>query len=255
MKVALLGVILLVSSSAFAADSFEKELSAEGVDLLTIEWSNGDVELTADDSPSVRISAKGGFAVSDWLDYTEFGVRGSEAVAVFDTKGRAGDISVDLAIRFPHGLGVVVTAGNGDVVVSGGSSLEVEAGNGDLVVSGVTGKTVLAAGNGNVELVLPSGFAAEVALDAGNGEVVLAIGGDFSGDVEVNAGNGDVEVVFAAVPEGLAVDARTGMGSVGTDLPGAEASEGFMGGSISRGGRSCSLEVTAGMGDIVISVE
>lgn len=260
MKIVVFGLLLLTFAPVFAAESYEKELSAAGMETLRVDWANGDVELIADDSASVRITAVGSrggttLKTSDWLEYTDFGVKGTEAVLVFDTRGRATNIAVDLTVRFPQGLRVNVDAGNGDVVVSGGSSLEVDTGNGNLDVSGVTGETDLDAGNGNVELALPAGFAAVVAVDSGNGNVELTIGGRFSGEVEVNAGNGDVTATFADAPDGLRIDAQTGMGSVATDLPGAEASEGLMGGSISRRGTSCSLEIDAGMGDIGIFVE
>ncbi|OGD74852.1 MAG: hypothetical protein A2Y64_04355 [Candidatus Coatesbacteria bacterium RBG_13_66_14] len=245
---------LLALSPAAAANSYETELSTTGVETLHVDWANGDVELIADDSTGVRITASGG-ASSGWLDYTDFSVLGGEAKAVFDTKGRAGNISVDLTIRFPRGLGVEVTAGNGGVTVTGGSAVDIDAGNGNVSVSGVTGDTIVDAGNGNVELEIPQNFSAVADLDAGNGNVVVGIGGGFSGEVQVSDGNGNVEVTFSAVPEGLAVDARTGMGSVTTDLPGAEAVTSLMGGAISRKGNSCSLKITAGLGDIEVLVD
>ncbi len=244
---------LLALTSAVAANDYNTELSTTGVETLRVDWDNGDVELIADDSPGVRINAHGG--TTGWLDYAEFTVRGAEAAAVFDTQGRAGDISVDLTVRFPRSLGVVVTAGNGDVTVSGGSAIQIKAGNGNVTVSGISGETVVDAGNGNVELRVPDNFAAGVDLDAGNGNVEVEIGGGFAGEVQVSDGNGNVEVTFESVPDGLAVDARTGMGSVSTDVPGAKAVETMMGGSITRSGNACSLKVTAGMGDITIQVD
>lgn len=260
MKVVVFGLILLTFSPVFAAVTYETELSAAGVETLRVDWSNGDVELIADDSASVRISAVGSrvgtaLKTSDWLEHTDFSLTGSEAVLVFDTRGRTTNIAVDLTVRFPRGLRINVEAGNGDVVVSGGSSLEVDAGNGNLDVSGVAGTTLISAGNGDVDLEVPSGFTAEIELEVGNGDVNLSLGSAFTGGIEINAGNGDVTATFADAPDGLRIDAQTGMGSVATDLPGAEASEGFMGGSISRRGTSCSLEIAAGKGDIGIFVE
>jgi len=253
VKGLLLVTALLALSPAMAANSYETELSTTGVETLRVDWANGDVELVADDSPGVRINAHGG--TTGWLDYAEFSVGGGVAKAVFDTQDRAGNVSVDLTIHFPRSLGVVVTAGNGEVTVSGGSALNLKAGNGNVSVSGVTGETAVDAGNGNVELRVPDNYAAGVDLDAGNGNVEVKIGGGFSGEVEVSDGNGNVEVTFAVVPDGLAVDARTGMGSVTTDVPGAKAVTSMMGGSISRSGASCSLKVTAGLGDITIQID
>ncbi|MCK4594879.1 DUF4097 family beta strand repeat protein [bacterium] len=251
---------LVVLSSAFALENFETEIPAEGVNDLRIDWANGDVELIADSSASVRITAVGSrggttLKTSDWLEYADFSLTGTEAVLVFETRGRATNIAVDLTVRFPQGLRVSVDCGNGGVTVSGGSSLEVDAGNGNLDVSGVTGETDLDAGNGNVELALPAGFAAEAAVDSGNGNVELTIGGGFSGEVEVNAGNGDVTATFADVPDGLRIDAQTGMGSVKCTIPGAEVTEGFMGGAVTLDGRGPELDISAGMGDIGIFVE
>jgi DUF4097 and DUF4098 domain-containing protein YvlB len=253
VKGILLATALLALASAAAAGDYNTELSTTGVETLRVDWTNGDVELIADDSPGVRVTARGG--TTGWLDYAEFTVRGAEAAAVFDTQGRAGNISVDLTIRFPRALGVAVTAGNGDVTVSGGSAVTIKAGNGNVTVSGVTGGTVVDAGNGNVELRVPNNYAAGVDLDAGNGNVELEIAGGFKGEVQVSDGNGNVEVTFAALPDGLSVEAQTGMGSVSTDMPGAKAVATMMGGTITRSGNACSLKVTAGMGDITIQVD
>ncbi len=253
MKYLLLAMALLALSPAMAANDYNTELSTTGVETLRVDWDNGDVELIADDSPGVRINAHGG--TTGWLDYAEFSVGGGVAKAVFDTQGRAGNISADLTIRFPRSLGVVVTAGNGEVTVSGGSTVTIKAGNGNVTVTGVTGETVIDAGNGNVELRVPANFTGGADLDAGNGNVEVEIGGGFAGEVQVSDGNGNVEVTFADLPDGLAVDARTGMGSVSTDVPGAKAVETMMGGSITRSGNACSLKVTTGLGDITIQVD
>jgi DUF4097 and DUF4098 domain-containing protein YvlB len=253
VKNLLLAMALLALSPAAAANDYNTELSTTGVETLRVDWANGDVELIADDSPGVRVNAHGG--TTGWLDYAEFSVGGGVAKAVFDTQGRAGNISADLTIRFPRGLGVVVTAGNGEVTLSGGSSANIKAGNGNVAVTGVTGETVVDAGNGNVELHVPDDYAAGVDLDAGNGNVEVVIGGGFAGEAQVSDGNGNVVVTFESVPDGLAVDARTGMGSVSTDVPGAKAVETMMGGSITRSGNACSLKITAGLGDITIQLD
>jgi DUF4097 and DUF4098 domain-containing protein YvlB len=250
VKGLLFATALLALSSAMAADGYETELSTSGVETLRVEWANGDVELVSDDSPGVRITASRG--TSGWLDYAEFAVEGKIAQAVFDTRGRAGNIYADLTVRFPRGLGVEITAGNGDVTVNGGSAADIEAGNGDVSVSGVAGRTVIDAGNGNVELQVPKNFSSSVDLDAGNGNVEAEIESGFSGKVAISDGNGNVEVTFASVPSGLGIEASSGMGSVSTDLPGAKAVTTMMGGSITRSGDACSLKVSAGMGDIAI---
>jgi DUF4097 and DUF4098 domain-containing protein YvlB len=250
VKGLLFAAALLTVSSVMAANSYETELSATGVKTLHIEWANGDVELIADDAADIRVNARGGS--SDWLDYAEFSVEGSEALAVFDTRGRAGGIYSDITLRFPRGLNVEVSAGNGDVTVSGGSGVDIDAGNGNVYVSGVAGRTVIDAGNGNVELQVPKNYSSSVDLDAGNGNVEAEIESGFSGKVDITDGNGNVEVTFASVPSGLGIDASSGMGSVSTDLPGAKVTEGLMGSSISRSGNACSLNVTTGMGNIEI---
>lgn len=93
-----------------------------------------------------------------------------------------------------HGGGVMVAAGNlGELLVRvpDGVSLDVDVRDGDVHVTDITGNARIAAGKGNVDVMLPGYTQAQT----GSGYVSVRMGAtDWPGTLRFRSGRGDVEV-------------------------------------------------------------
>ncbi|WP_151904783.1 DUF4097 family beta strand repeat-containing protein [Brachybacterium ginsengisoli] len=177
---------------------------------------------------------------TSWADRLATGLRS----ATRGVRGLAG--SLDITVLVPHGSGVMVHGGAGDVRVHGVlDRVEVRAGAGDITLHrGAEQETRLTTGAGDIAVGPTTGL---LSVTTGPGDVVLE---EISGRTSVTTGVGDVEV-RRAVSGHLAV--RTGLGDVTIRVaPGTAARVDLATG---LGDRDVQLTPTDGAGDAERTLE
>jgi hypothetical protein len=162
-----------------------------------------------------------------------------------------GNVSVNFTIRVPDGVGFVGNTTNGNVAAEGFSApVAVRTTNGNVRAETRSGDVEAHTTNGNVT-VRAGGV---VRAGTTNGNVTAHFGrADWTGSVGISTTNGNVTVELPAEVD-LDLRARTGTGSIRSDLPVSVRRTGHVGaeaeGRIGRGGRR--LELAAQNGNIRI---
>lgn len=234
------------------------DFSADGVDLLSVDWSNGSITVIGGAADVVNVKVRGvrdgrNVASAEWLSLCVFERRDDAVVAVYKPPAEASKLSLELMITIPRRLAVALEVGNGNVAVENAASLEVKSGNGDVRTVGVPGRVRINAGNGRLDLRIPEGYRERLAVKNGNGDIAIHAGRGLSGDLVAETGNGNITVTLVEVPRELNVSALTGMGDALTNIDGVTRQASLAGGGLSKAGDGPVISLTTGRGNVEVS--
>lgn len=214
--------LIIVSDYSVAEARFEKEmlLDTGGLKYFEVDTGAGSLRVSGYSGSDIMVDA---VVYSDSINdlselkdqadkYLQLSLKqkGDKAIllALVENKWFGNvNISVDLDIRVPEHLDVVVDDGSGDITIQNlkgnlelddgsgnlqiyniGGSVHVDDGSGELVVDNVGSKLTIDDGSGEITIKNISG---NVMIDDGSGEISAT---DIEGDFTVDDGSGFIEV-------------------------------------------------------------
>lgn len=198
-------LLLFVSSSAFATDCAnhaDRSFNVDRADIRTVvaKLGSNDLKVRGVNGLSrIEVQARACASDAGDLDRLVINQRRDGDRFIVETNRNKGSYTfslfgssyayLELEIRVPSDLAVVVESGSGDVDARDLASLSYEAGSGDLDVENIAGELVVEVGSGDVE---GSGVGRFHLVSTGSGDFNLR---DIRGDVEVGkGGSGDIDL-------------------------------------------------------------
>jgi len=217
-KIALLGLLLLVFTTAATADDWNRAYQVQGRTQLVVEADDGNVIVSNGSDGSVHLSVhtSGWRIAPDEIEvnaqqqgnrveltlrkhktgvhvffHTALEIRVTlPAVSDLDVHTRDGNLEVS-GIKGTHKL----RTGDGNAQVRGTEgTLELETGDGNLDVDGRFDVLSLRTGDGNIDAEARSGSAMKSGwtLRTGDGNIHLRVPDNFAADVDAHTGDGHV---------------------------------------------------------------
>ena len=232
VSVLLSGCITVNASSVDYQATETLNLSASGIDQLSVDAGAGFMIIEGDDSlDNIQVIGD----ISAYANKYKFSLvkKGNKAVLISDPNSK--DISnwfggdspkIDLTIKVPRGMSLSVDDGSGDIDISNidgevyvddgsgslslksiGNSVEIEDGSGNLALSDIKGAIKIDDGSGNLEVrragssieiedgsgqITLVDVAGKVSVDDGSGNLLIK---QVKGHVTINDGSGDIDVV------------------------------------------------------------
>jgi len=206
LLVAVCVVALPMAASAWGECRFEgpreASVDASGAKTLRVIAKAGSLTIAGEDG-AARVEATGKACAGSESQLEKIQLRAERSgdevrIEVVTPKGWGswGDSgSLDLEVRTPKALDVVVEDGSGNTDISDVASLRIEDGSGNLEVRGVTGRVVVDDGSGDLVIRDVGG---DLRIDDGSGEIdVEKVGG--SVDVDDGSGSMRIEDVTGSV--------------------------------------------------------
>lgn len=225
-NIAVIVIIAAWATIGLASDlrTLTDTMSAEGIDLISIEAGVGslDIEAGSDDDISIEIVLKprrGGFFSSMKRAQEEVDAARIESEVVggklyLEVYSESGDRRFEerWALRVPARLAAEAELGVGDIsVIDIEGGVEIDVGVGEVEVEVASGDIVVELGVGDVEVIAPAASYGHVEVAAGVGDADIRVDGEnvvdggFVGhsgswtgtgefQIEVEVGVGDVEV-------------------------------------------------------------
>jgi hypothetical protein len=213
-------------------ETLTKDVSAEGLDLLSVSNVNGSIEVTFGDMDRVSISAEKLIKARTRGDAEDYA---GDVRVVIDRSGPTLEIKterpsrmsgkfnarVDYSIEAPRGIRVSAASSNGSITLGpGGRDARLVTSNGGIRVEalgspGRPGDVIARSSNGTVTLIDCSG---KIEAVTSNGRINLEMDDAPAGDIQLATSNG---AITARVPDhsDLTVRATTSNGSIRTSLP------------------------------------
>jgi hypothetical protein len=197
MRRLVIAALLCAPLAAFAAPSCKFEaprnlqLDLAGVRSVQIDVNSHDLHLIGGaDSKGLALTGRACASEQSALDKLQvtqqrdgdqlrIDIGGNDSVISFGLFGGSSSTSLDVTVRMPANVPVVVRVGSGDADVRGVQQLETMVGSGDLHVRQVSGKFSTSVGSGDVD-----------AADIGS----LELGSVGSGDFNVDGVRGDARI-------------------------------------------------------------
>ena len=282
MKLRLLaaGLLLTVSTAAFAADSqFDRTLNVTGQSDLYVSTGSGDITLHAGSDSQIHVV---GHVHAGWAMFGD--VQGrikrileSPPIVQNGNSIRVGEsndhdlfqnISIDYDITAPASVALNLHSGSGDVTIDhAGRYLSASSGSGDIRAHGINGPSDLSTGSGDIELqAIGSGdIKAKTgsggikiqglngALTARSGSGDIQADGHLTGAAMLGSGSGDIKLRLTPDAH-FNLEASTGSGDIHVGFPNApqqnDTSRHHLTGPVNGGGAP--LEVRTGSGDVTI---
>ena len=177
-----------------------QELDIDLAGVKTLEIDMGSNQLHLDGAPVAGVEVRGRACASsqDLLDRVRVTQRREGDRLVLKAENESGwNIGwsgnryawLDLHVRVPASLPVVLGLGSGDAVVNGVASLDSQVGSGDLDVRGVSGAFAASTGSGDIE----ASDVGSLRVDSvGSGDLTAS---DVHGDASIgDVGSGDVKL-------------------------------------------------------------
>jgi DUF4097 and DUF4098 domain-containing protein YvlB len=205
MRWILVPSLLVISASALAdtcRHEADRSFNVDRADIkaLATDLGSSDVRLRGVAGlERIEVQARACASAAEALDDLQIRQRRDGDRLVLETDQRRGSNSfslfgstyayLDVEIRVPASLAVVVDSGSGDVDARGLGSLDYDGGSGDLTVENIAGDLTIEVGSGDV---VGSDIGRLTVTSAGSGDIVLR---DVRGDVEVGGiGSGDLNL-------------------------------------------------------------
>lgn len=182
---------------------------------LVVDWSNGNIEVRADDGETVRLTAvgwRGGEPLEPavWLDKLTFELREGRICCRYDRE-LFQTVAVSLRLLVPRGFNAEIDTSNGAVAVNGLDSLSVDTSNGDVLVRDTAGPLTVDTSNGEIDISLLGGSIGDIVADSSNGPIKVIISGDHDGAVELSSSNGGLVLRVDGVQRGdVVLDSSNG---------------------------------------------
>jgi len=168
---------------------------------LYVENGSGHIDITASDVARTEVRVEGKHADEVQVVHD----RGQVSVIPPKTRGRFGDLDLDMEIVVPTDSSVVAKSGSADVRMSGQvAAVKVKSGSGDVSLERVSGPGSIDTGSGDVTLDAAAG---ELRVRSGSGDFVAEV---LQAATTISTGSGDIRVERAAAP----VLVKTGSGDL-----------------------------------------
>jgi len=184
----------VTSCTDFFGTGEEKELKFKGKESFVLKTVSGDINVTGDDDPEIRIKLKNGHKVTETTDELIF-------------KTMTGDLDINVNNKQK----VVLKAASGDIRARNISNeVTMRCGSGDVDMKDVTGRVAVALGSGDLDMKDISGT---VAISLGSGDAEVS---ELSGELTLSLGSGDADIVFSECKGGKI---EAGSGDLNITLP------------------------------------
>jgi DUF4097 and DUF4098 domain-containing protein YvlB len=185
-------------------EGYTDTIQLSGQAVLTLENTNGTVEITGSDTANAlhlevtkRVRSHnledakdhiGDITITDELRPEDVHVR------VEHPSSSRRDYGVDFVITVPTRFGFTIQSGNGDVALSSASgNATIALGNGSIDLTDVdSDQVVVELGNGDTDMDLTLSDTCSVTVAVGNGTITLRIPADTNASVEASVGNGTI---------------------------------------------------------------